>query len=255
MCLPLSYSENASLNPYSFCFSLYHFPLYCTLSSSCSLTFFPNFYWFVFIVSHTQGFSSLQSRTPLLTFFTPHSFLKHRFKCVHIMFFQDQTDQTYYELSFLTSTGVYLVRLHPFSCITFCPVFCSSNVTKTSSGWPVSSDLLADIWHQCSFCVLNQKICQTALAWVVHRLLWWQQSFLLWRVSLYPYSHRESSACILSCNCPSVSWSWQTLTCVLKLPLRFCLVSGSSNFSLELSSPTKLQTLVHCTSSNCKSLL
>lgn len=91
-------------------------PLLYIISPAHSPTFFPNSYLFVFIVfivSHPQGFSFLQSCTPLLTFFTQCSFLKHRLKMhrfnwVHVMqFFQDQTDQTHYELSFLTSTEVY----------------------------------------------------------------------------------------------------------------------------------------------------
>lgn len=177
------------------------------------------------LLTHKLSFCSIPTLHFSHSSFCVNIFLKIRLKIhslswVHdiMQFFQDQTNQMLYELLFLTLTEVFLVRLDSFPHITFCPALCSSNVTKTSSGWWLASDLLAGIWHQCSLKVLNHKICQTALAWAAHRLLWWlaklspTKSFT---VSIQ--SHRASSICVLVCNCPNVWRFGQTHTYVLKL--------------------------------------
>lgn len=76
-----------------------------------------------------------------------------------MQFFWHQTIEMFQELHFFTLTEVFLFRLDLFPCTTFSPALCSLNVTKASSGWPLASDLLADIWHLCSLNVLNHKIC------------------------------------------------------------------------------------------------
>lgn len=225
--------------------SLCHFPLYCTLSSSHSPTFFPNSYWFVFLISHPQAFNLLNPHFSILLYsifhfshssFHENIFLKIWLKIRSLIWVRSsKIRQMFCELCLLTLMEVFLVRLDSFPCITFCPSLCSSNVTKTPSGWPQASDLLMNIWHQCSLNVSNHKICWTALTWAVHLLLWWQQSFLLQRGSLYSHSSRASSVCILVCRCPSPWWSWQTHTYVLKLlgiALKFWKVSCSLNLSL-----------------------
>lgn len=111
MCLPFSYSGNASLNPYSvWVFTVLFSPLlYIILITFIQHSFqTPIDLSLAFLISKVSLYSS-----PVLYFshfslqvnsFLKHRLKMHRFNWVLIMFFQDQT---HYELSFFTSTEVY----------------------------------------------------------------------------------------------------------------------------------------------------
>lgn len=173
MWLHFSYSGNASLNPYSFCFSLYYLHHIHSHSFQTPIDLSSSFF-----IHKISLYSSPALRFSHFSFHV-NSFLKLRLKtdsaeCV--LCSSSKIKPIKHAMSCLFSLPEKCIPCETtfFSCVTFCPVLYSSNVTKTSSGWPVTSDLLADIWHQCSLNVWNQKICQIALAWAVQRLLWWK---------------------------------------------------------------------------------
>lgn len=98
---------------------------------------------------------------------------------------------------------------------------CNKNIFKLTSVLKLVSRYLTSMFILCSEKQKNLPNC----IGLSSTQAFFQQSFLLWRVSLHPIQSRR--VFILVCNYPSVSWSWQTLTHVLKLPgiaLRFCLV-------------------------------